>query len=92
MARLRSRASFGALALLLAATGCKFTGWGDASAIGTAHSARNWLVTTQLADGSFEVAGFAGFETADAVAGDRRGRASPAGGGTPARRAPRCRR
>ena len=33
----------------------------------TAVKARDWLVTQQQADGGFEVAGFPGFETADAV-------------------------
>lgn len=67
MARLRFRASFGALALVLAATGCKYTGWGDAPTISTAHAARNWLVTQQQTDGGFEVSGFPGFETSDAA-------------------------
>ncbi len=67
MARFPLRASFGALALVLAATGCKYSGWGDAPTISKAHAARNWLVTQQQTDGSFEVSGFAGFETPDAV-------------------------
>ncbi|MGZ6956537.1 MAG: prenyltransferase/squalene oxidase repeat-containing protein [Acidimicrobiia bacterium] len=67
MSRLRTRAGTAALAVALIATGCKWTGWSDTAGKRSAHTARNWLVTQQQADGGFEVSGFAGFETPDAV-------------------------
>jgi hypothetical protein len=56
-----------ALATALAVSGCKFTGFSDPANPSVMTKAENWLVTQQQADGSFEVAGFAGFETPDAV-------------------------
>ncbi len=67
MARNHSRAWFAALAVVVVATGCKYTGWGHVPSQNTAATARNWIVSQQQADGGFEVAGFAGFETPDAV-------------------------
>lgn len=66
MVRIRTRAGALALGVALLATGCKFTGWGTTS-VSKGHTARNWLVTQQQADGGFEVSGFAGFETPDAI-------------------------
>ena len=67
MHRFRIRAGLGALALVVAATGCKYTGFPDAGITSTTQKARNWLVTKQLAGGGFEVGGFNGFETPDAI-------------------------
>jgi len=67
MHRFRQRAGFAALAVALVATGCKWTGWSDTASKNSAHTARNWIVTQQQADGGFEVSGFAGFETPDAI-------------------------
>lgn len=61
-------AAAGSVALLATTLGaCRFTGWNDAASRATADDATAWLVDQQLPDGSFEVAGFAGFETPDAV-------------------------
>lgn len=57
-------ASFGALAALIA-TIVPFSSSGAASPTSTA--ALSWLATQQQSDGGFEVAGFPGFETSDAV-------------------------
>jgi hypothetical protein len=67
MHRFRTRAGVAALAVALLATGCKWTGWGNTASIDVAHTARTWLVTHQQADGGFEVSGFPGFETPDAI-------------------------
>ncbi len=55
------------LVAVLAFSGCRFTGWFDAASKATAADAVDWLLTQQQADGGFEVAGFPGFETPDAV-------------------------
>lgn len=67
MHRLRTRAVLAALAVALIATGCKWTGWSNTAAKSAAHTTRTWLVTQQQTDGGFEVSGFAGFETPDAI-------------------------
>ena len=67
MHRLRIRAGFAALAVVLVATGCKWNGFGDPAIQSTSRAARNWLVTRQQAGGGFEVSGFDGFETPDAI-------------------------
>ena len=67
MHRFRIRAGFAALAVVLVATGCKWNGFGDPAIQSTTRAARNWLVTQQQANGGFEVAGFNGFETPDAI-------------------------
>jgi len=67
MHRFRIRAGLAALALVVVATGCKFTGFNDTGIRTTSQKARNWLVTKQLAGGGFEVSGFDGFETPDAI-------------------------
>jgi hypothetical protein len=82
----------GALLLIPALSGFRYTGFNDTAARVAANKATTWLKTQQQADGSFEVAGFPGFETPDAILAMRehssrpRGMASPAavsgGGGT----------
>jgi len=61
------RAALGVVALSLVVSACRYTGFGDPGARSTAASATTWLKTQQQADGSFEVAGFPGFETPDAI-------------------------
>jgi hypothetical protein len=67
MHRFRIRAGFAALAVVLVATGCKWTGFNDSGIQSTSQKARNWLVTQQQTGGGFEVSGFDGFETPDAI-------------------------
>jgi hypothetical protein len=57
----------GAAALVPTLGAFRFTGFNNAAARAAAGGATTWLRTQQLADGSFEVAGFPGFETPDAV-------------------------
>jgi hypothetical protein len=57
----------GALLLVPALSGFRYTGFNDTAGRVAANRATTWLKTQQLADGSFEVAGFPGFETADAI-------------------------
>lgn len=61
------RVLFSALALAVALTGCKFTGFTDTANAPVLTKATNWLKTQQQIDGSFEVSGFPGFETPDAI-------------------------
>ncbi len=56
-----------ALVAALAVTGCKNTGFNDSANPPVITKAGIWLTSQQLADGSFEVGGFAGFETPDAI-------------------------
>lgn len=65
----RTRIAAVGTAVVLAASlsACRVTGWGDAAARPVAASATAWIKTQQQADGGFEVAGFPGFETPDAV-------------------------
>lgn len=56
-----------ALVAALVVTGCKFTGFNDSANAPVMTKATAWLATQQQADGSFEVSGFPGFETPDAV-------------------------
>jgi hypothetical protein len=63
----RSRALIGAVCAALLFGACRFTGFNDPVAKTAAKDATNWLRGHQLADGSFELAGFPGFETPDAV-------------------------
>jgi hypothetical protein len=67
MHRFRIRAGFAALAVVLVTTGCKWTGFDDAGVRTTTDKARGWLVTKQQPGGGFEVSGFDGFETPDAI-------------------------
>jgi Prenyltransferase and squalene oxidase repeat len=46
---------------------CRYTGFGNAPAKASAASAVGWLVDQQQSDGGFELAGFPGFETPDAI-------------------------
>ena len=57
----------GALLLVVAITGCRYSGFVDANARTASAGGAGYLKSQQLADGSFEVAGFPGFETPDAV-------------------------
>jgi hypothetical protein len=57
----------GALALSLALAGCRYSGFTDSSSRSKATTATAWLTGQQQPDGGFEVGGFAGFETPDAV-------------------------
>ncbi len=61
------RVLLSASALAIALTGCKWTGFNDPANPPVVSEATNWIKSQQLTDGSFEVAGFPGFETADAV-------------------------
>jgi hypothetical protein len=57
----------GTLILVLALSGFRYTGFGDNGAKNKARAGTEFIKSKQLADGSFEVAGFAGFESPDAV-------------------------
>ena len=46
---------------------CRLTGWDDMAGRSAATSATTWLKAQQQSDGGFEVAGFSGFETSDAI-------------------------
>lgn len=63
----RSRAVIGAVCAMLFLGAFRFSGFNDPQARAAAAAATNWLDGQQQTDGSFEVAGFAGFETPDAV-------------------------
>lgn len=63
----RSRAVIGALCAVLLLGAFRFSGFNDAQSRATAAAATKWLDTQQQPDGGFEVAGFPGFETPDAV-------------------------
>jgi hypothetical protein len=63
----RCGAVLGVVALAAGIAGCRYTGFNDGPSKATAATAVDWLVTQQQADGGFEVAGFAGFETPDAI-------------------------
>jgi hypothetical protein len=53
--------------LVLALGGFRYTGFGDAAGKASAASGTAYLKSRQLPGGSFEVAGFPGFETPDAI-------------------------
>ncbi len=61
------RVLFSALTLAIALAGCKWTGFNDPANPPVVTKATDWIKTQQQPDGSFEVAGFPGFETPDAV-------------------------
>jgi hypothetical protein len=63
----RSRAVIGALCAVLFLGAFRFTGFNDPQSRATAAAATKWLVTEQQPDGGFDVAGFPGFETPDAI-------------------------
>jgi hypothetical protein len=48
-------------------TACRYTGFNDTAGRFSAAAGVNWLRTQQRTDGGFELAGFAGFETPDAI-------------------------
>jgi prenyltransferase beta subunit len=62
-----SRVLLGALCLIVALSACRFQGYGNAPVEASADKGVTWLKTQQQTDGGFEVAGFPGFETPDAV-------------------------
>src|SRR5262245_51122688 len=53
--------------LVATLSGFRYSGWKDTAAKTTAANATTWLKNQQLSDGSFETAGFPGFETPDAI-------------------------
>ncbi|MGZ4688009.1 MAG: prenyltransferase/squalene oxidase repeat-containing protein [Acidimicrobiia bacterium] len=55
------------LLLVVAIAGCRYSGFVDGNAKTASAGGATYLKSQQLADGSFEVAGFPGFETPDAV-------------------------
>jgi hypothetical protein len=57
----------GAIALVTALSGFRYSGFNDSAAKASAASGTAYLKSRQLPGGSFEVAGFPGFETPDAV-------------------------
>ena len=63
----RSRAVIGALCAVLFLGAFRFSGFNDLQSRATATRATKWLDGEQQPDGGFEVAGFPGFETPDAV-------------------------
>jgi prenyltransferase beta subunit len=63
----RPRAVIGALCAVLLLGAFRYSGFHDAKSRATAAKATTWLDGEQLPDGSFEAAGFPGFETPDAV-------------------------
>jgi hypothetical protein len=63
----RAAAVIAAAALVPALGAFRFTGFDHAPSRAAAANATSWLRTQQQADGSFEVAGFPGFETPDAI-------------------------
>ncbi|GIU85856.1 MAG: hypothetical protein KatS3mg009_0371 [Acidimicrobiia bacterium] len=63
----RLAATAGVLALAVVLSACRYTGWNDGPAKTAGNDAVDWIVTQQQNDGGFEVAGFPGFETPDAV-------------------------
>lgn len=63
----RSRAVIGALCATLVLGACRFSGFNDPQARAAAKKATAWLDGKQQPDGGFELAGFPGFETPDAV-------------------------
>src|SRR5690349_5483871 len=66
--RLRTTTTIAALAGVVLGLGAfRYSGWGDTASKQAARRATTWLHTKQQSDGGFEVAGFAGFETPDAI-------------------------
>lgn len=64
----RTLIATGTVAVLATGLGaCRYNGYTDSTARAAATDATVWLRDQQLPDGSFELAGFPGFETADAV-------------------------
>ncbi len=63
----RTAVGAGALLLVLALGGFRYPGFNDPGARASAASGTAYLVSRQLPAGSFETAGFPGFETPDAV-------------------------
>ncbi|HEY1739727.1 MAG TPA: hypothetical protein VGI86_13500 [Acidimicrobiia bacterium] len=65
---LRTTAAIGALGALVLGLGAfRYSGWADSASKQAGARATTWLKTKQQSDGGFEVAGFPGFETPDAI-------------------------
>jgi len=62
-----ARVALVALASVVVLSACRWSGFNDLPARDAAADAVAWLETRQQSDGGFEVAGFPGFETSDAV-------------------------
>lgn len=54
-------------AVALSTSAYRFSGFSDTTSKVAADSATNWLKSQQQSDGSFELAGYPGFETPDAI-------------------------
>jgi hypothetical protein len=63
----RFGAVLGVVTCAVAMSACRYTGFLDAPSKSAAATATGWLVDQQQPDGGFELAGFAGFETSDAI-------------------------
>jgi hypothetical protein len=63
----RAGVAVGVVVFAVGLSACRYTGFNNGPAKATGASAVNWLRTQQLSDGGFEVAGFPGFETPDAI-------------------------
>ncbi len=63
----RSRAAIGAVCTVLLLSAFRYSGFNDSQSRAVAAKATTWLDTQQQTNGGFEVAGFPGFETPDAV-------------------------
>ena len=70
----RIGAVLGVVVFAVGISACRYTGFNNGPAKATAARAVDWLLTQQQPNGGFELAGFAGFETPDAILRDRRGR------------------
>jgi hypothetical protein len=57
----------GVAVFAVALSACRLTGFNNSAAKSSGASAVQWLVKQQQSDGGFEVSGFAGFETPDAI-------------------------
>ncbi len=66
--QLRNTTAIAALGALVLGLGAfRYSGWSDTASKQAAAKATNWLRTKQQPDGGFELAGYAGFETPDAI-------------------------
>jgi hypothetical protein len=63
----RFGAAIGVVVLAVVLSACRYTGFNDGAARFQGAAAVGWLVKQQQAGGGFETAGFAGFETPDAI-------------------------
>ncbi len=66
--RFRTTTTIAGLTAIVCALGAfRFSGWTDPASKSAARTATTWLRTQQRSDGGFEVAGYPGFETPDAI-------------------------